>query len=70
MKTPNLNIALMDEWESKIEKMANETMMNDVTSISGVPSWTMVLLNRILEISNISNILEVWPKLEVFFTEE
>lgn len=67
MKTPNLNIALMDEWESKIEKMANETMMNDVTSISGVPSWTMVLLNRILEISNISNISEVWPKLEVFF---
>ncbi|HPE42799.1 MAG TPA: GH3 auxin-responsive promoter family protein, partial [Bacteroidales bacterium] len=42
MKTPNLSIALMDEWEQKIELMARETMQHDVTSISGVPSWTLV----------------------------
>lgn len=67
LKTPNLNIALMDEWESKIELMANETMQHDVTSISGVPSWTLVLLRKIIEISGKNNILEVWPRLEVFF---
>lgn len=67
MKTPNLNIALMDEWEAKIEMMARETMQHDVTSIAGVPSWTMVLLRKILEISGKENISEVWPRLEVFF---
>jgi len=67
MKTPNLNIALMDEWEAKIEMMAHETMQHDVTSIAGVPSWTMVLLRKILEISGKENISEVWPRLEVFF---
>jgi hypothetical protein len=67
LKTPNLTIALMDEWESKIEAMARETMLHDVTSISGVPSWTMVLLKRILDITGKNNISEVWPNLEVFF---
>lgn len=67
LKTPNLSIALMDEWESKIELMAQETMNHDVSSISGVPSWTMVLLKRVLELSGKSNISEVWPNLEVFF---
>ena len=67
LKTPNISIALMDEWESKIEKMARETMTHDVTNISGVPSWTMVLIKRILEITRQTNIAEVWPNLEVFF---
>jgi len=67
MKTPNLNIALMDEWEQKIELMAHETMQHDVTSISGVPSWTLVLIKRILELTGKSNLSEVWPNLEVFF---
>lgn len=67
MKTPNLSIALMNEWESKIELMAQETMQHNVTSISGVPSWTMVLLKRILELSGKATIAEVWPNLEVFF---
>ncbi len=67
MKTPNLSTALMDEWESKIEKMAAETMTHDVTSISGVPSWTLVLLKRILELTQKQYITDVWPNLEVFF---
>lgn len=67
MKTPNLAIALMDEWEAKIELMAQETMQHDVTSISGVPSWTMVLIKRVLELTGKDNLLEVWPNLEVFF---
>ena len=66
-RTPSLEIALMQEWESKIEKMALEVMNENVVSISGVPTWTIVLLQRILELKNADNILEVWPNLEVFF---
>jgi len=67
MRTPSLAIALMDEWESKLTLMAESTMDHDVTSISGVPSWTLVLLRKILKLSGKQNILEVWPNLEVFF---
>ncbi|NOU46754.1 MAG: GH3 auxin-responsive promoter family protein [Bacteroidales bacterium] len=67
MKTPNLSIALMDEWEEKIDLMARETMHHDVTSISGVPSWTMVLIKKVLELTGKENLCEVWPNLEVFF---
>lgn len=67
VRTPNLDIALMDEWEEKIEKMAEHTLNENVTSISGVPTWTIVLLQRILEITGKTDIREVWPNLEVFF---
>jgi len=66
-RTPSLDIALMSEWEEKIEKMAREIMKENVVSISGVPTWTIVLLQRILDIKGTKNILEVWPNLEVFF---
>lgn len=65
-RTPSKEIALMSEWESKIEKMALNTMHEDVTSIAGVPSWTMVLANKILEITGKNNLREVWPNLELF----
>ncbi|MCX6278753.1 MAG: GH3 auxin-responsive promoter family protein [Bacteroidetes bacterium] len=66
LRTPNLSIALMDDWENKIEMMASETMQHDVTNISGVPSWTLLLFKRVLELSGKSNILEVWPNFELF----
>ncbi|MDO9510492.1 MAG: GH3 auxin-responsive promoter family protein [Bacteroidales bacterium] len=66
-RTPQISIALMDEWESKIEMMAHETSVEDVTNISGVPSWSLLLMKRILEISNKKNMSEVWPNMEVFF---
>ena len=66
-RTPSLETALMGDWEAKIEKMALETMNENVTSIAGVPTWTIVLLRRILELKKANNILEVWPNLEVFF---
>lgn len=66
VRTPSLDIALMEEWEEKIEKMAHYTLDENVTSISGVPTWTIVLLERILEIKGASSILEVWPNLETF----
>lgn len=67
VRTPTLEIALMDEWEAKIERMAQYTVNENVTSISGVPTWTIVLLQRLLEITGKKNIKEVWPNLEVFF---
>jgi hypothetical protein len=67
VRTPSLETALMSEWEAKIEKMARETMDENVVSIAGVPTWTVVLMKRILEIKGANNILEVWPNLEVFF---
>lgn len=65
-RTPDISIALMDEWESKIEQIALTTINEDVTNISGVPSWTLVLLNRILEITGKRDISQVWPNLELF----
>ena len=67
IRTPSLETALMSDWEAKIERMARETMDENVTSIAGVPTWTIVLLQRILELKKASHILEVWPNLEVFF---
>ncbi|HMT29138.1 MAG TPA: GH3 auxin-responsive promoter family protein [Bacteroidia bacterium] len=66
LRTPEISIALMDEWESKIEMMAQATSREDVTNISGVPSWTLVLIKRILEITGKDHITEVWPNLELF----
>ena len=66
IRTPELSIALMDEWETKIEKLAATTIVENVTSISGVPTWTMVLFKRILEITGKSCIADVWPSLELY----
>ena len=65
-RTPAKEIALMSEWEEKIDKMAHSTIEEDVYIIAGVPSWTMVLMNKILEISGKENLREVWPNLELF----
>ena len=66
MRTPSLKIALLDTWEFKIEKMAEETIKQNVTSLAGVPTWTLVLLQRILEQTGKKNLLEIWPNLELF----
>ena len=66
-RTPSLEVALMSDWEDKIERMANETRHENVISIAGVPTWTLVLIQRIMELAGAKNILEVWPNLEVFF---
>jgi hypothetical protein len=66
LRTPDLSIALMDEWESKIEKLAESTIKEEVTSVSGVPTWTLVLFKRILELTGKKTIAEVWPSLELY----
>ena len=65
-RTPVIETALIENWEVKIEQMARETMREDVRCIAGVPSWTLVLLRRILELTGKKHILEVWPNLELF----
>jgi hypothetical protein len=66
-RKPSLNIALMDEWESKIEKMADATIPENITHALGVPSWTLLLMRRILEKTGKEDIREVWPNFEAFF---
>ncbi|HOZ83888.1 MAG TPA: GH3 auxin-responsive promoter family protein [Niabella sp.] len=66
LRTPDLDIALMDKWEDKLEKMALQTMNENVTSISGVPTWTLILFKRLLEITRCKTISEVWPSLELY----
>jgi len=67
IRTPSLETALMGNWEEKINKLALESAKDNVTNIAGVPTWTILLIQKIVELENKSNILEVWPNLEVFF---
>ena len=67
IRTPSLDLALMDKWEEKIEMMAKATAKEDVTNLSGVPTWTILLLQRVMEMKNTDNILDIWPNLEAFF---
>jgi hypothetical protein len=64
---PKQEVALMSEWETKMEAIIEETIHENITSLVGVPSWMLVLLNRVLEKTGKDNILEVWPNLEVYF---
>lgn len=66
LRTPELRIALMDEWESKIEQLARNTIHENVTSIAGVPTWTIILIKRILELTGKDTLGEVWPNLELY----
>jgi hypothetical protein len=65
-RTPVIETALMENWEEKVERMARETMREDVRSIAGVPSWTLIILKRILELTGKQHMLEVWPNVELF----
>jgi hypothetical protein len=65
--TPSKKVSLMSEWESKLKAIISEVKMEDVGSLSGVPSWMMVLLQRTLAETGNRNIAELWPNLEVFF---
>lgn len=67
LRTPSLKVALMSEWEEKLEKLASESLNENVTSIVGVPTWTAILIRKVLEQTGAKNIFEVWPNLEVFF---
>lgn len=65
--TPNKQISLMSEWESKMKAISNAVIAEDIGCLTGVPSWMLVLLNHVLEITGKEKLDEVWPMLEVFF---
>lgn len=65
--TPSSRVSLMGEWESKLAAIVSETVHENVTSFAGVPSWMMVLLNRIMEETGKTSLLEIWPNIEVYF---
>jgi hypothetical protein len=57
----------MSEWETKISAIINETKNENVTSFAGVPSWMLVLMNKVLQETGKGNLFEIWPNLEVYF---
>ncbi|MFL9838845.1 GH3 auxin-responsive promoter family protein [Flavobacterium sp. ST-75] len=65
--TPSNKVSLMSEWESKLSAIVKETTNENVTSFAGVPSWMLVLMNRILEETGKDNLHEIWPNVEVYF---
>jgi hypothetical protein len=65
--TPSNEVSLMNDWEVKMQAIVNETIKEKVTSLAGVPSWMLVLLNNVLETSGKDNLFEIWPSLEVYF---
>ncbi|OAB81733.1 GH3 auxin-responsive promoter family protein [Cochleicola gelatinilyticus] len=65
--TPSNEISLMGDWETKMQAIVNETIKENVTSLAGVPSWMLVLLNNVAETTGKNNLFEIWPNLEVYF---
>lgn len=66
LRTPSTEISLIEEFEEKMEKIIEHSLHENVTGFAGVPSWYLVLLKKVLEVTGKNNILEVWPEIEVF----
>lgn len=67
IRVPKKSIALLSDFEEKRDKIAHEAMNMNITNISGVPSWMLSVLNRVMELKGTNDLSEVWPNLEVFF---
>lgn len=67
VRVPDKKIALMDEWETKLEAISDSVIRQNVTNLSGVPSWFMVLIKKILDKTGKTYLTDIWPNLEVFF---
>jgi len=66
MKSPRAKIALIEDFEEKMEKIARRTVNQNIRYLAGVPSWFLVLIKYILDYTGTKNLLEVWPDLELF----
>ena len=67
LRVPSKEIALLSDFEEKMERIARSTISKNITNISGVPSWMMAVIKRVLEITGAQSLDEVWPNLEIFF---
>ena len=65
--TPSPKTSLISEWETKMQAIVTETLTKKVTSLAGVPSWMLILLQRVLEETAGKTITEIWPDAEVYF---
>ena len=65
-RVPDLKTSLMKDWDKKLEKMCHQSLNSNVTNITGVPSWMLVLFHRMIEKSGAKDISEIWPNLELF----
>lgn len=65
--TPSNRVSLMSDWEHKMQAIVDETINENVTSLAGVPSWMLVLLNNVLETTGKDSLFDIWPNLEVYF---
>tara|TARA_Y100000588_G_C14224734_1_gene912610 strand:+ start:194 stop:1699 length:1506 start_codon:yes stop_codon:yes gene_type:complete len=65
-RVPDIDTALMSKWDNKLNRIAAQAVKEDITNLTGVPSWMLILLKRILKISGKKNISEVWPNLELY----
>ncbi|MCW3086350.1 MAG: auxin-responsive promoter [Bacteroidetes bacterium] len=66
-RAPDMSIALMDKWDEKLQKIAEATVNENMVSLAGVPSWMLLIMQKVLEASGKKSIGEVWPNLEVYF---
>ena len=66
-RVPSKEIALMQDWQEKLPRLVEASLHQDITNISGVPSWFLTVLRRVIEAAGASSIHDVWPHLEVFF---
>lgn len=64
--SPGKEIALLGEWEEKIERMARETLTQNITGIAGVPTWTLVLFEKLYELTGKRHMKDIWPELELY----
>jgi hypothetical protein len=65
--TPSSKVSLMSDWEHKMQAIVEETRDENVTSLAGVPSWMLVLLNNVLDATGKDSLFDIWPNLEVYF---
>ena len=65
--TPSNKVSLMSEWESKLKAIIKESTQENVTSLAGVPSWMLVLLNNVIEETGKDHLFQIWENLEVYF---
>jgi len=67
VRTPSEEVALLNNWDEKIERMAQEVAFENVTSMSGVPTWTLLVLQQVMELRGVNDVSEMWPDMEAFF---
>lgn len=67
VRVPSKKTALMEDWSAKLPALVKASIRQNITNISGVPSWFMTVIREVIKAAGAANIHQVWPNLEVFF---